>query len=484
MKRVLIALCGFLAASTAIAQSVPNGGTITQGQVWTVSQWLSAWQSKADVASPGFTGTVTAGKVVINGQNTGTAAPLVVVDAPASPAAGYAAAKFGIANGTETGWTINPSANDWLAIYGYASSLSGRNRIWGINSNVDVPTGNPALAWSAEFDLNIATANAPDPHSGGNQAIGVDVVSGGSFGPSAAYTTLSTMLGNRWKHGLWFDSIGGQAGSTLIKANNNVSVDYGLDLSVATVNTQGVRVGNTPAAQVAPVALRQFANNQVGLFVQRFTDTAPTGNLIQGTNAANNAVLFQFDAVNGSLNIPTGVIAIGGTTGQTTGSINGQSLWVNNSILSLGTLIVSQSSTTTRVSTTTLTNDTVFTVAIPGPGTYQFRIDSVLANAAGVANGIQYNINCSCTFTTGSYGGYGAFAGPLSTQQGNTVSSTVTGSTANSGNLNASATGAGGVQGTIIATGAGTLALSWAQSASNASAMLIGNGSMFVNRIQ
>lgn len=28
--------------------SVPNGGTITQGQVWTAAQWITAWQSKAD----------------------------------------------------------------------------------------------------------------------------------------------------------------------------------------------------------------------------------------------------------------------------------------------------------------------------------------------------------------------------------------------------------------------------------------------------
>lgn len=28
--------------------SVPNGGTITQGQIWTAAQWITAWQSKAD----------------------------------------------------------------------------------------------------------------------------------------------------------------------------------------------------------------------------------------------------------------------------------------------------------------------------------------------------------------------------------------------------------------------------------------------------
>lgn len=33
--------------------SVPNGGTITQGQVWSQSQWTTAWQAKADDATGG-----------------------------------------------------------------------------------------------------------------------------------------------------------------------------------------------------------------------------------------------------------------------------------------------------------------------------------------------------------------------------------------------------------------------------------------------
>ena len=37
----------------ADAQSVPNGGEITPGQVWTPSQWTNAWQSKLDTQSTG-----------------------------------------------------------------------------------------------------------------------------------------------------------------------------------------------------------------------------------------------------------------------------------------------------------------------------------------------------------------------------------------------------------------------------------------------
>lgn len=50
MKRLFAALLGF-GAALALAQSVPNGGSITQGQVWTTPQWNTAWQAKVDVTN-------------------------------------------------------------------------------------------------------------------------------------------------------------------------------------------------------------------------------------------------------------------------------------------------------------------------------------------------------------------------------------------------------------------------------------------------
>jgi hypothetical protein len=40
---------------TLNAQSVPNGGSITSGQIWTAPQWATAWQSKVDTAQLGVT---------------------------------------------------------------------------------------------------------------------------------------------------------------------------------------------------------------------------------------------------------------------------------------------------------------------------------------------------------------------------------------------------------------------------------------------
>jgi hypothetical protein len=35
----------------ALAQSIPNGGTITQGEVWSVGQWSAAWATKVDTTN-------------------------------------------------------------------------------------------------------------------------------------------------------------------------------------------------------------------------------------------------------------------------------------------------------------------------------------------------------------------------------------------------------------------------------------------------
>ncbi len=54
----LAVVAAALLSSLAGAQSIPNG-PIQQGQVWTTPQWNYAWQQKADVNNPAFTGTAT-----------------------------------------------------------------------------------------------------------------------------------------------------------------------------------------------------------------------------------------------------------------------------------------------------------------------------------------------------------------------------------------------------------------------------------------
>ena len=59
----LIILCVLIAPTLLEGQSVPNGGTITNGQIWTAAQWNAAWESKTDYpvsASAIGTGTLAA----------------------------------------------------------------------------------------------------------------------------------------------------------------------------------------------------------------------------------------------------------------------------------------------------------------------------------------------------------------------------------------------------------------------------------------
>lgn len=64
IRRLSALFAGTLLCTFAIAQTVPNGG-ITLGEVWTVAQWINAWQTKADTLNPFFTGAVTINGVVL-----------------------------------------------------------------------------------------------------------------------------------------------------------------------------------------------------------------------------------------------------------------------------------------------------------------------------------------------------------------------------------------------------------------------------------
>jgi hypothetical protein len=362
--------CGVF--TSALGQSVPNG-SVSTGQVWTPSQWNTAWQAKVDVSSGSLTNPAISNPTITNPTITGgnanlsssmvdgvpvatTSSPafsgtvgitgtmgigitppaintvgLTILGTPNGSTAGRALLKVGIATGNELLWTSNPAANNWVALYPYINSSGGRNQIWPINPVVDFIAGTTAQGFAAEFDLNNNIGTAGNPATSTFRD-GVLVASGGAFAPDAAFRTFSQTLANRWNYGIWFDDVGGQAGSTLIKmGGSNVNVDYGLDLSPATINFQGVRVGPTTASIVAPIAAAQFSNGGTALVLQRFTDTACTGNFLSAHNAANSQSLASIDC-NGNINAVANVsaramVSIGtaftvsgcGTSGSVTG---------------------------------------------------------------------------------------------------------------------------------------------------------------------
>lgn len=71
MRFIVLVLAAMLWASSLYAQSVPNGGAITPGQVWTPTQWTNAWQSKLDANNPVLSNpTINGG--TLNGVNVGS----------------------------------------------------------------------------------------------------------------------------------------------------------------------------------------------------------------------------------------------------------------------------------------------------------------------------------------------------------------------------------------------------------------------------
>jgi hypothetical protein len=78
-------LLASLLTSSAIAQTVPNPQTpIANGQTWSVSQWLAAWQSKVDVnagtlVNPNITGGTVTGVAAVLSTGPITAGTVFVI---------------------------------------------------------------------------------------------------------------------------------------------------------------------------------------------------------------------------------------------------------------------------------------------------------------------------------------------------------------------------------------------------------------------
>lgn len=140
----------------------------------------------------------------------------------------------------------------------------------------------------------------------------------------------------------------------------------------------------------------------------------------------------------------------------------------------------------TRSSTTTLTNSTQLTYAIPGAGTYEFEVVVFSYFTTAVTDGITANVNYSGTFT--AVGSYlcGSFTNGTTTDTGiqpveisATVNNALAGLTlATYGASVSSATPAvHKIKGNLIATGTGTLAFAFAQSTSGVDTANLGVGS-------
>jgi len=141
-----------------------------------------------------------------------------------------------------------------------------------------------------------------------------------------AMISLSRQAGGvSFKDGILFSEANGQspmgADSSLMRTQGVAQCLNGIDLSSYIFTGYGLRIGNAPEGQRAGVGIRQFANGTVGLHFQRFTDTAPTGNILQLVNSTNTAVITQLTAtgvfttenvISGAMTANTLTVGVGG----------------------------------------------------------------------------------------------------------------------------------------------------------------------------
>ena len=148
---------------------------------------------------------------------------------------------------------------------------------------------------------------------------------------------------------------------------------------------------------------------------------------------------------------------------------------------------IAKAGDTSRSSTTTLANDPELIVPITAAGTY--KVEAFLDFSFQTNGGFAYNLNFSGSYTANRsiiYPGGGVNGGALSIGNLSQIQSTTT-TASYSNNVttpNQSWSGYSHLTGSLVALGAGTLGVSWAQFASNATASTLYQGSyLIVTRI-
>lgn len=201
-------------------------------------------------------------------------------------------------------------------------------------------------------------------------------------------------------------------------------------------------------------------------------------------NAAAGQVTLTLNGAAGfsALQVNVTGVQVGAPTGgdQGLGTINVAGGYYVNGVLSgFGSVVVKTvTALESRTSTTVPANSIYLTYAIPGAGTYRIRALGAIATAG--TGGLSANLNFSGTSTSSvvdlSFGG-----GSLSGFGGSIASATTTVQITGNGNSNNWILVA---DATLIATGAGTVAVAFAQGTSNVSPVSLAVGStMTVERI-
>ena len=278
---------------------------------------------------------------------------------------------------------------------------------------------------------------------------------------------------------------------------------------------------NTFATQSGPIPLAQLDSN-ISALTTAINNLANFDNYYVDSGAVNAIAVTvsspQIVAYTAGLMLQVKVAAT--NTGATTININGLGnvavVTPNGSAVSAGALVLggiyqfqydgtsfqlqtptvkspfyaAKASNTARASTATLSNDPDLVYAISAAGTYRIEAmvnASYLLTTISNNGGLTLNLNYSGTFTSGQtasplviVGGNITPAATTATYVSNTIQSTATAVSVQIVQIASSTTTYYSqffITGTLIATGAGTLGLAWAQAVSNATATTLYAGS-------
>lgn len=269
-----------------------GGGNVTS--VTATSPLYSSGGVNPDISLTGVISNTNIPNLVNKTISINTSSPLALLDVRRlTPTTGLGQVQGMKIDISDDGGTNNPASGDYVGIYSRIESDVTKNRVWGLNTQTDLPAA--ATAWGIESSVNNAFGDSLT-FGVTNHVLGINTASGGTYHPTAAYSTDATNLTtNGWQYGLYLKGIGDSAGSALIKSDSTNTVGYGLDLLNGTFSAAPIRIPNNKS-----IVARNAANtNEYTLITLN-----PSDNVVIGQGSAG-IVLFTpttFNTLSGSGN--------------------------------------------------------------------------------------------------------------------------------------------------------------------------------------
>lgn len=217
---------------------------------------------------------------------------------------------------------------DTVGVYGEAQRTTGSDGVWAANFLTETSNlSGPSII--CEFDSNNKSGADPGVANDGSH-LGISVISGaeGRGGTAIYINRNGAYSNNEWNRGVYVKEVkkigievgnvwegavnamllgnqGADGEDTILIRRKTDSSPTGVFLRCVnaansstlfrmevTGRTQWCGPSNTTTAVIAS---KQIANGENNLWLQRFTDSTPTGQFICCTNAANSANLFMID---------------------------------------------------------------------------------------------------------------------------------------------------------------------------------------------